>query len=63
VSGALRKIGEQVLEQCFTGLSPLTRDELATSLVRQWLGHDGNAVILTPEFTFWFRRFRTCCTN
>jgi hypothetical protein len=54
MSNALRKIAEHELEACLPGLNPLTRDELATSVVRQWIGNDGNAVILTPEFNFWF---------
>ena len=44
MSNALRKIAEHQLDQCFHGLTPLTRDELATSLARQWIGNDGNAV-------------------
>jgi hypothetical protein len=55
MSNALRKIAEHELDQCFHGLSPLTRDELVTSLVRQWIGNDGNAVIVTRDFHFWFR--------
>jgi hypothetical protein len=52
---ALRKIAEHELDQCFHGLAPATRDELATSLVRQWIGNDGNAVIVTRQFHLWFR--------
>lgn len=55
MSNALRKIAEHELDQCFHGLSAATRDELATSLVRQWIGSDGNAVIVTRDFHFWFR--------
>ena len=55
MSIALRKIAEHELKQCFHDLNPLTRDELATSLVRQWIGNDGNAVIVTPDFHIWFR--------
>jgi hypothetical protein len=36
-------------------LSQLTRDELATSLVRQWIGNEGNAVIVTRDYQFHFR--------
>jgi hypothetical protein len=51
----LRNIAEHQLDQCFHDLSPVTRNELATSLIRQWIGHDGNAVIVTRDFHFWFR--------
>src|SRR5205823_6611663 len=52
---ALRKIAEHELDHCFHDLEPHIRDELATSLVRQWIGNDGNAVIVTREFHFWLR--------
>jgi hypothetical protein len=55
MSNALRQIAEHELDRCFHDLSPFTRDELATSLVRQWIGNDGNAVIVTRDFHFWFR--------
>jgi len=55
MSNALRKIAEHELGQCFHDLSPQTRDELTTSLVRQWIGSDGNAVVVTPDFHYWFR--------
>ncbi len=55
MSNALRKVAEYELDQCFHDLDPLIRDELATSIVRQWIGNDGNAVIVTREFHFWFR--------
>ena len=48
MSNALRRIAEYELDQCFHDLNPLTRDELATSLVRQWIGNDGNAVTERP---------------
>ena len=54
MSNALRKIAEHELDRCFHDLNPVTRDQLATSLVRQWIGNDGNAVIVTREFHFWF---------
>ena len=44
----LRKIAEGELSKQFLGLGPAVRDELATSLVRQWLGNDGHAGIVTP---------------
>ena len=49
MSNALRQIAEHELDRCFHDLSPFTRDELATSLVRQWIGNDGNAVIVTRD--------------
>src|SRR5580704_9532873 len=55
MSNALRKIAEHELDRCFHGLSAAACDELATSLVRQWIGNDGNAVIVTPDFHVWFR--------
>lgn len=55
MSNALRKIAEHELSCCFHGLSATACDELATSLVRQWIGNDGNAVIVTRDFQFWFR--------
>ena len=55
MSNAMRNIAEHELDRCFHDLNPVTRDQLATSLVRQWIGNDGNAVIVTREFHFWFR--------
>jgi hypothetical protein len=55
MSNALRRIAEHELDQCFHELDPLIRNELATSIVRQWIGNGGNAVIVTREFHFWFR--------
>lgn len=55
MSNVLRKIAEHELDQCFHDLPPVIRDELATSLVRQWIGSAGNALIITAEFHYWFR--------
>jgi hypothetical protein len=51
---ALRRIAKHELDQCFCDLSATKKDELATSLVRQWTTNDGEAVILTVEREFWF---------
>jgi hypothetical protein len=44
----LRRIAEGALAKQFLGLGAAVRDQLATSLVRQWLGNDGHAGIVTP---------------
>jgi hypothetical protein len=54
----LRKIAEQQLDGCFNGLAGATRNELATSIVRQWLTYEGAAVLLNLEQNFWFRLTR-----
>ena len=54
----LRMIAERELDACFHDLAPITRDELATSLVRQWISNDGAAVIVTRDYHFWFRLTR-----
>jgi len=54
MSSALREIAELELDQCFDDLSPTTRDELANSLVRQWIGNDGKAIIVNRDFEFSF---------
>jgi hypothetical protein len=51
----LRRIAEGELAKQFLGLSAAVRDQLATSLVRQWLGNDGHAGIVTPTQQVWFR--------
>ena len=55
MSNALRKIAEHELAQCLQDLNSQVRDELTTSLVRQWIGNDGNALIITRDFHTWFR--------
>lgn len=50
----LRRIAEHELAQSFCDLAPMKKDELATSLVRQWATHAGEAVILTSEHEIWF---------
>ncbi len=55
MSTVLRTIAEAELDQTFPDLKPQTRNELATSLVRQWVGNNGSAVIMTREVQVWFR--------
>jgi hypothetical protein len=54
-SQALRRIAEDQLDVRLGELDPQVRQELATSLVRQWLGNDGHAGIITPSNNYWFR--------
>jgi hypothetical protein len=54
-SQALRRIAEDQLDVRLGELDPQARQELATSLVRQWLGNDGHAGIITPSNNYWFR--------
>jgi hypothetical protein len=51
----LRKIAENELAKCFTDLEDAVRNDLAISLVRQWLTYDGHAGIITPMDECWFR--------
>jgi hypothetical protein len=51
----LRRIAEGELAKQFRGLSASVLDELATSLVRQWLTNDGHAGIVTPTQQVWFQ--------
>ena len=55
---ALRTIAEHELNACFGNLSPNTRDELATSLVRQWITSDGAAMVVTRDHHFRFNLSR-----
>jgi ABC-type nitrate/sulfonate/bicarbonate transport system ATPase subunit len=52
MASVLRKIAEHELDQCFHELDAQTRDELATSLVRQWIEDADNAVLVTRQFHF-----------
>jgi hypothetical protein len=54
----LRKIAEDQLGECFNDLDSTTKNDLAISLVRQWITHEGNAVIVACEHHFWFRMKR-----
>jgi hypothetical protein len=50
----LRRIAENELSRHLGDLDTAVRDELATSLVRQWLGNDGHAGLVTPTHQCWF---------
>jgi hypothetical protein len=51
----LRKIAENVLVRHLGDLDDAVREELATSLVRQWITNDGHAGFVTPTRQFWIR--------
>jgi hypothetical protein len=57
-ANVLRRIAEGELVACFRDLAPVTKNELATSIVRQWITYEGAAVILTRDQQFWFRASR-----
>jgi hypothetical protein len=50
----LRKIAESSLDRYLTGLDPEVKQELATTLARQWITGDGHAGLATPSHHFWF---------
>ncbi len=50
----LRKVAEKVLVKHLGDLDVAVRNELATSLVRQWLTNDGHAGLVFPTRKFWF---------
>ena len=50
-----REIAEKTLARYFGKLEADLRDELATSLVRQWVSNDGHAGIITPTHQFWLQ--------
>jgi hypothetical protein len=54
----LRRIAEHELATCFPDLAPTSREELATSLVRQWITNDGRAVIVTRDLHYRFHLTR-----
>ena len=54
----LRRIAEHELDTCFPDLAPTSREELATSLVRQWITNDGAALIVTRDHHYRFRLTR-----
>jgi hypothetical protein len=51
----LRKIAESVLKKYLGDLDDAVREELATSLVRQWLTHDGHGGFVLPTSQCWFQ--------
>jgi hypothetical protein len=50
-----REIAENTLAKYFGKLDADLRNELATSLVRQWVSNDGHAGFVTPTHQFWFQ--------
>jgi len=54
----LRKVAEHQLNEHLGELAPQTKEELATSLVRQWLTSDGHAGVVTLSRNYWFRMVR-----
>jgi hypothetical protein len=50
----LRRIAESELTSRFGDLDDAVRNDLALSLVRQWLTNDGYAGLITPTRHFWF---------
>ena len=50
-----RKIAEHELAERLGDLDASVRDQLATSIVRQWLANDGYAGLVTPTHHLWFR--------
>jgi hypothetical protein len=54
----LRRVADSLLAKYFADLDTAIRDELATSLVRQWLTNDGHAGFVTSTWQFWFRLVR-----
>jgi hypothetical protein len=51
----LRKIADSQVEKHFGHLDSAVRNELATSLVRQWITSDGYAGFVTPTRQYWFQ--------
>jgi hypothetical protein len=49
-----RKIAEHQIATHLGDLDASVQDELATSLVRQWLTNDGHAGLVMPTHQFWF---------
>jgi hypothetical protein len=52
---ALRKIAENELAKHLGDLDAAVRNELATSLVRQWITNEGFAGLVMPTRRYWFR--------
>jgi hypothetical protein len=50
----LRKIAERQVDHQFGDLDASVRNDLATSLVRQWVRNDGYAGLVTPIRQYWF---------
>jgi hypothetical protein len=56
---ALRNVAEAELDQHLGQLDSRLRQQLATSLVRQWITSDGHAGLVTVSAHYWFRMIRT----
>jgi hypothetical protein len=56
---ALRNVAEAELDRRLGELDSRLRQELATSLVRQWITSDGHAGLVMPAGHYWFRMIRT----
>jgi hypothetical protein len=54
----LRRIAENELNRHLGELDAAVRNELATSLVRQWLTNDGHAGLAFPSCHCWFQLVR-----
>lgn len=54
----LRNIARIELTRVFNDLAPKIREELETSLVRQWLTYEGHAGVIAPVNNAWFRLVR-----
>lgn len=55
---SLRTIAEREIEKNFTDLTPTTRGDLVTSLIRQWIGNEGTALLLTNNYHYRFQMRR-----
>jgi hypothetical protein len=55
----LRKIAEAELDRRFADLDSQLKQELATSLARQWLTNEGHAGLVTTSGHYWFKINRT----
>jgi hypothetical protein len=51
----LRQVAASTLAQHLPEFDATASDDLALSLVRQWLTNDGHAGVVTPTRQFWFR--------
>jgi hypothetical protein len=55
---AMRNVAEAEIDRRLGKMHPRHRQELATSLVRQWITNDGYGGILTPSAYLWFHMVR-----
>ena len=53
-SKIMRKIAHDVVDYAFpAGLSPEENEQLVNSVVRQWIGYEGHAGLITEERRYW----------